>query len=113
MKKQQAKSIDKSKEEKFFELIQNLTLKEDKIHFPNSIFYFKEDKLWLEYNEKNGYVWIRYNGFWEVFGKDYGLNYQEAVDFMGVMLEEHFKWKGVIPIASLKDYIETLEEYLK
>lgn len=107
------KDSDKAKEEKFFELIQNLTLKWDKANSPNSIFYFKEGKFWLEYDEKKCCVWIRYNGFWEVFEKVYKLNYYEIVDFMGVMLEEHFKWEGVTPEESPEQSAIMLEERWK
>lgn len=92
---------DKTKEERFFELIQGLTPKWDKNNYPNSIFYFKGDKFCLEYNEKNGYVWVRHDGFWEVFRNDYGLDCHEIRYFMKVMLEDHFKWKKVTPTNGL------------
>ena len=88
---------DKTKEERFFELIQGMTPKWDKKNFPDNIRYYKGDTHWIDYNEKSGYLWIRYDGFWNVFEEEYGLSYQDIRDFLKGMLEEHFKWKGVAP----------------
>lgn len=104
---------DKTKEERFYKLIQGLILKEDKKEFPGNIFYFKGDKFWLEYNEKNRYVWVRYDGFWDVFEEDYGLGYQEIKDFLKGMLESHFKWEGVTPISLSNIFRDMLEEHFK
>lgn len=104
---------DKTKEERFYELIQGLSPRWDKGKYPESIFYFKENKFWLEYIEKCDYVWIRYYGFWDVFEKDYGLNHQETRDFLKEMVESHFKWKVITPIPRGNAYVIMLEEHFK
>jgi|SRR5690606_16987053 len=104
---------DKTKEERFFELIQDLTPDWDKKIYPDSIFYFKGDKVWLDYNGKSGHLCIRYYGFYDVFEKEYGLNHQEIKDFLKDMLEGHFKWKGVTPYWLGLMNILQLEEHFK
>lgn len=89
---------DKTKEDRFYELIQGLTPKWDKVNYPDSIFYFKGDKLMFEYNQKTEYVWVRYTDFWEIFEVEYKLDYQEVKYFLKGMLEKHFKWKRVTPV---------------
>lgn len=104
---------EKTKEEMFFELIQGLTAKWDKEEYPDSIFYFKGDISWFEYNEETRYVWVRYHGFWEVFEEEYRLDYQDAKDFLKDMLEEYFKWEGVTPDWACAEWGKELEEHFK
>src|SRR5690606_20353578 len=106
-------SHDKSKEEQFFELIQCLTPKWDKANYPDSIFYFKGDKLMFEYNQKIEYVWVRHTDFWRIFEVEYKLNDEEIRDFLKDMLEEHFKWQRVTPHIRFKRWGFWLEEHFK
>ena len=48
-------------------------------------------------DEKNGYLWCRWDDFWSVFSEQFGWNYQETSEFISHQVEGHFKWKGLTP----------------
>lgn len=104
---------NKTKEERFFELIQGLTPKWDRKRYPTSIFYFKGDKFILKYNQKSRFVWVSYYSFWSIFEEEYNLNYQKVKEFLKGMLEEYFKWNRVVPHQVSRRTRTQLEEHFK
>ena len=61
--------------------------------YPDYTFYMKEGKCILEYNTKNQYLYIRYEGIWDVFYKQFNLKYSEIQQIMKYRVEEHYKLK--------------------
>lgn len=91
----EAKNSKPTPEQRFAELIQGLEIKTDLENYPDSIFYFRGNEYWAEYDSKNNYFWLSYSKMWSVFEKKYGLNYEQVKELIGKKVEEHFKRKGV------------------
>lgn len=89
-------NIVKDKEYYFKELLNYLTIKEDKIKYPDYIFYFKDDRCYFEYNTKNNYFYVNYDKVWKVFETKYHMNYNDTQSFIKKLVEDHFKLRGII-----------------
>jgi hypothetical protein len=93
------------------EIINGLTIKIDREKYPNSIFFFKEDKLFFEL--QNSTLWCRYSTVWmkisEVISGDYGA----IQAFIEKQVEEHFKMRGVTPMIHLLFSAFLVEEHFK
>lgn len=83
------------KEKLFLELFQNLTMKSDIDRYPNSVFYFRGDELFLEIEKS--YLWVSYKHIWTIFEREFSMNYTEIQSFIQSMVEKHFNWKGLTP----------------
>ena len=92
----------------FFE---GLHIKLDLKCYPHSVFFFKEDRCWMEYDWKNGYFGCRYEGFWDVLGKEKNLAYSEVRAFIKGQVEEHFKLKGIIPKPQAEQHFKLVEQH--
>ena len=99
-------------EQRFLELIQGLEIKLD-ADYPDSIYFFKQDTYFVELDFKNKIIWFRYLGFWSVFEKEYGLDYDEIQQLLKNLLEKHFKL--VEFISCLQDWpaMEILKKHFK
>ena len=84
-----------TKESIFAELVANLERKEDRVKYPNSVFWMNKDgEFMFEHDdEKNGYFWCSYARVWSVFETKFGMKYDEIQSFTKGMVEEHFKCK--------------------
>lgn len=84
-----------SKEDMFFELIQDLEVKVDLEKFPYSTFFFKNKEIWFEIwkkqDEEYGYFYCSYNKMWSIFKDEYRLNSVEIKYFIKDMIEKYFK----------------------
>jgi hypothetical protein len=76
-------------EQRFLELIDGMTVKIDKDKYPDSTFFFKGDKCYLEL--ENSTLWGRYAEIWQVFEVEFHMNYQ---------VEKHFRMRGATPCTS-------------
>ena len=93
--------IEKSKEEYFIELLNNLTIKtSDK--YPDLIFYLYKDEIYLEYNQKTKHVWVNNRRIWSKFESKYSLNYGEIQGLTTGLVEEHLKLRGITTNAVFK-----------
>ena len=61
--------------------------------YPSFIFYMKDGKCYLEYDTKNQYLYIRYEGIWDVFYKQFKLGDTEIQQIMKDIVEDHYKLK--------------------
>ena len=86
-------------------------IKLDLKRYPNQVFFFKEDVFWMEYNWKNGYFGCRYEGFWDVLGKEKNWGHGEVRAFIRSQLEQHFKLKDVTPYANTLGVTDQVEQY--
>jgi hypothetical protein len=93
---------EKSKEEVFWELMMRTTsIKIDQEKYPNQTFGFVNDKLLWQYDAENGFLWLSDKDIWSVFEKQYSLKYTDIQLFIKNLVEEHFKFRGVTPLANM------------
>lgn len=90
-------SKENTKEFYFKELLNYLTIKEDKVKYPGYIFYFKDDQCYFQYNKKTGNFHCNFNKVWLIFEKKYHMKHGDIQIFIKNMVEEHFKLKGLTP----------------
>ena len=90
-----------TKEERFWELINETTLKIDKSKYPNLISGFKKNRCLWEYNIKNGYLYLSYDLIWSVFKNEYSMSYNEIQSFIKNEIETIFNCKSVIPKSAV------------
>lgn len=112
----EAQKLVKTKEDRFKELIEGIEINKPVVDFekfPTSIFWFKGDKLYFEYNWKSNFFWVNWSLVWRVFEKEYNMKYSDIQAFMKIMVEEHFKLKGVIPVGYGGASFALVEEHFK
>ena len=79
----------------------NLIPKKDK-NYPNSVFYVNSNnKVMMEYNQENNYVYIHYDHIWSKIESLFHLNSRETQSIMKIWLEETYKLGGVTPLFDL------------
>ena len=88
-------------------------IKLDLKRYPRTVFFFKEDRCWMEYNWKNGYFGCRYEDFWEVLEREYHWGYDEVERFIKNQVEQHFKLKGITPCGVEGVILMVVEEHFK
>jgi hypothetical protein len=96
----------------FFE--QDLICKSDE-KYPNSIFYFKGDKLLLEI-EKSGdslTAWVSYSEIWNPVSEKFSLDYAQTQSLLKTTIEQHFKLKGIATISFLQNSVKSIEQHFK
>ena len=81
--------------------------------YPNSVFFFKEDKFWMEYDWKYKNLWCRCEDFWEVLKRENNWGHGEVRAFIRSQLEQHFKLKDVTPGVASANRRMSLEEHFK
>lgn len=84
-------------------------IKLDLKEYPNSVFFFKEDKFWMEYDWETKELWCRWESFWEVLEIENEWKYEGVEAFIKGQVEQRFKGKGITPIdcgASFKSVVE-------
>ena len=82
------------------EILDKVVKKVDEEKYPNSVFYFIDDKCFFEFfyqDEKNTEFWVRYKDCWKVFYDKFNFNYTETQQFIKTMVEEHFKMRSTTP----------------
>jgi len=86
-----------SPEQRFEEIINGLVIKIDKGKYPNSIFFFKNDKCLFEL--ENSTLWCSFSNVWSIFSEENNMNYDATQEFIKIQMEKHFKMKDVTPIS--------------
>ena len=86
------------------EILNKVKPKVDEEKYPNNIFYFIEEQLYIQQDLKNRTFWVRYDNFWSIFETKYNLKTQEIQVFLNHLLEEHFK---------CKDFRSKIKKYIK
>ena len=57
-------------------------IKLDLKEYPNSVFFFKEDKFWMEYDWETKELWCRWESFWEVLEIENEWKYEGVEAFI-------------------------------
>ena len=52
--------------------------------------FYKDNKQYFEYSLKYDILWCSEKNVWNVFEKEYGLNYNEIEDLLKDMLKKYF-----------------------
>ena len=66
--------------------------------YPDYIFHMKDGKCILQYNKKNGYVYVSYREIWKFFESYFSMSNQQIKDITKIWVEEHYKM-GVTSIS--------------
>ena len=82
-------------------IFESTHIKLDLKKHPNSVFFFKGDKYWMEYDWKNNVLWCRWEGFWDVL--DWRPNC-EVQAFIKKQVGEHFKVKDIIILMRFTEF---------
>jgi hypothetical protein len=59
--------------------------------YPDYIFHMKDGKCILQYNKKNGYVYVSYKEIWKFFELYFSMSNQQIKDITKIWVEEHYK----------------------
>jgi len=89
----------------------DLTLKTSE-EYPNSVFYVNSDNaILMQYNEKNGVIWIDYDQIWSKIETLFYLKNDDDIEsIMKVWLEEKpYELSGVTPMWMQGDSIYELD----
>lgn len=81
--------------------------------YPDYIFHMKDGKCILQYNKKNGYVYVSYREIWKFFEHMFSMTNQQIKDITKIWVEEHYKMGVTKTIWSNFNVIRTVEEQYK
>ena len=87
-------------EDEFRKIMKDVVEKKDPLNL-DIIFYVDKNnptEIYMEYDQKNKYVWIDYYNLWLVFQSRYGLNYLETREFFRGILKRDYNLRGVTPV---------------
>ena len=59
--------------------------------YPDYIFHMKDGKCILQYNKKNGYVYVSYREIWSFFEHMFSMSNQQIKDITKIWVEEYYK----------------------
>ena len=86
-------------EDEFRKIMKDVIEKKDPLN-PDRIFYVDKNdptEIYMEYDQKNKYVWINYEKLWSFFRIKYDLNYVEVRNFFKGILKRDYNLRGVTP----------------
>ena len=96
--KEQLKNVSKEKEQQmedfFLECLNGCSILIKK-ELPDSIFYVKNNEVWMEYDSKKKYFHLRNDRIWVIFEIEFGLDDVIIKSFTQSMVEKHLKLSGV------------------
>lgn len=90
----------------FNDIFNKLQLKIDKKKYPNSVFFFYDDTVYMELEIKNRYLYCSYKYIWSIFEKGFDMQYNDIQTFIKVRVEQHFKDGPVGPVIPLPMRVE-------
>ena len=81
-------------------------------NYPGSIFYVdKNNKVYMEHDQKNKGLWVDYDKIWSYFYKNYSYNYKEVRKLIQGLVGEHLGlWDATPDIAqaSVRNWWENI-----
>jgi hypothetical protein len=81
--------------------------------YPDYIFYMKDGKCILQYNKKNGYVYVSYREIWKFFESYFSMDDQQIKDITKIWVEEHYKMGVTTTMIDLTAIGVEVEEHYK
>ena len=100
--KEQLKNV--SKEQFFLDCLNGCSILIKK-EFPDSIFYVKNDVIWMEYDSKKKYFYLKDDRIWFVFESKFGLDDEVIKNFTRSMVEKYLKLSGVTTRIGSTSYL--------
>jgi hypothetical protein len=79
-------------------IINGLTVKIDREKYPNSVFFFKGNKVFFELEKST--LWCRHNEVWLIISQAIAGDYYATKAFITNKVEEYFNLKGVTPYSN-------------
>ena len=74
--------------------------------YPKSIFYMKDNKVYMEQDKKNGYLWIDSDTIWQDLKMWFSMEYPDIQSVITKWVEEAYNIKGITPQNSIqKNYL--------
>jgi hypothetical protein len=71
--------------------------------YPNSIFFVKGKKVYMEQTLESGFLWISYNTIWSDLKFGFGLGRNEIKPIITKWVKKTYKIKGYIPECEEND----------
>ena len=65
--------------------------------YPDSIFYIKGKKIYMEQDLENGYLWIDFDTIWQDLKMLFSLEYDDIQSIIKKWVEEAYNLRGVTP----------------
>ena len=81
--------------------------------YPDYIFHMKDGKCILQYNKKNGYVYVSYREIWKFFESYFSMTNQQIKDITKIWVEEHYKMGATTTRSISRSFIYKVEEHYK
>jgi hypothetical protein len=66
---------------------------------PNSVFFIKGGKAYIEQDLKNGVLWVDYDTIWKDLKNTFSLNYDEIPLIITKWVKEAYNLRGLTPKA--------------
>ena len=90
----------------FEEIFKKLQVKINKEQFPNSVFFFNEDIVYMELdvNSKERFLYCSYRYIWSIFEREFSMEYKDVQSFIKSRMEEYFKSELVTPVVHFSDH---------
>ena len=82
--------------------------------YPDYIFHMKDGKCILQYNKKNGYVYVSYSEIWKFFELYFSMSNEQIKDITKIWVEEQYKVGITTESKKWKEILmERVEEHYK
>ncbi len=81
----------------FLGIIKDLVVKKSD-DYPDSLFFCKNDTIYVELSTKNGNLYCNYPLMWRVFQREYLMQFIDIQSFIKTMVEQHMELKDITPI---------------
>ena len=81
--------------------------------YPDYIFHMKDGNCILQYNKKNGYVYVSYKEIWKFFELYFSMSNQQIKDITKIWVEEHYKMGVTTTCFQYDQSHSTVEEHYK
>ena len=99
-------------EDWFVPLLNQLTEKTSD-NYPGSIFWVNENnKVYMEHDQKNKWLWVDYDEIWSYFYKNYSHNYKEISKLIQGLVGEHLNLWGITPLNGTVAQTKWVGEHL-
>lgn len=79
--------------------------------YPDYVFHMKDGKCILQYNKKNGYVYVSYREIWKFFESFFSMDNQQIKDITKIWVEEHYKMGVTSTDKKQLEWVKKVEEH--